>query len=157
MFTDIGAILERRAITPKVTAATKRQALSLVAETAARRFDLDAGEVLDALLAREAAGSTGVGYGVAVPHAHLKGLDRMRSVFVRLETPVEFDAVDGRPVDLLFALFAPAGAGAEHLLALAKISRLLRQSDLREQLRQARTTDALYALLAQPARPSSAA
>jgi PTS system nitrogen regulatory IIA component len=149
-------LLDRRAVTPKVCATTKRQALSLVAETAARRFGLDAGEVLEALLAREQAGSTGVGSGVAVPHARLAGLDRMRGVFIRLEAPVDFDSVDGQPVDLLFALLAPPDAGSEHLRALARVSRLLRQSQLREQLRQARTVDALYALLAQPASPTAA-
>jgi len=149
-------LLDRRAVTPKVCASTKRQALALVAETAARRFGLDASEVLEALLAREQAGSTGVGSGVAVPHARLPGLDRMRGVFIRLEAPVDFDSVDGQPVDLLFALLAPAEAGSEHLRALARVSRLLRQSQLREQLRQARTVDALYALLAQPASPTAA-
>ena len=149
-------LLDQRAITPKVSARTKRQALSLVAETAARRSGLEAGEVLDALLAREQAGSTGVGAGVAVPHAKLPGLDRMRGIFVRLETPVDYDSVDGQPVDLLFALFAPSDSGAEHLRALARVARLLRQSDLREQLRHAHTTDAIYALLAEPARPSAA-
>ena len=98
----------------------------------------------------------GVGSGVAVPHARLPGLDRMRGVFIRLEAPVDFDAVDGQPVDLLFALLAPPDAGSEHLRALARVSRLLRQSQLREQLRQARTVDALYALLAQPASPTAA-
>jgi PTS system nitrogen regulatory IIA component len=155
-FMLIEELLDRRAVTPKVCASSKRQALSMIAEMAARRFDLDAGEVLDALLAREQAGSTGVGYGVAVPHARLAGLDRMRGVFLRLEAPVEFDSVDGQPVDLLFALLAPADAGSEHLRALARVSRLLRNSELRQQLRQARTVDALYALLAQPASPSAA-
>jgi PTS system nitrogen regulatory IIA component len=149
-------LLDRRAITPRLTARTKRQALSLVAETAARRFGLDAGEVLEALAAREQAGSTGVGAGVALPHARLPGLDRMRAVFVRLDAPVEYDAVDGAPVDILFALFAPVDAGAEHLRALARVARLLRQSELREQVRHARTTEAIYALLAQPASPSAA-
>ncbi len=123
---------------------------------AARRFDLDAGEVLDALLAREAVGSTGVGAGVAVPHARLKALDRMRGVFLRLEAPVDFDAVDDQPVDLIFALLAPEAAGSEHLQALARVARLLRRADLREQLRQAHSADAVYALLAQPASPSAA-
>jgi PTS system nitrogen regulatory IIA component len=149
-------LLDRRAVTPKVCVASKRQALSVIAETAARRFGLDAGEVLDALLVREAAGSTGVGSGVAVPHARLEGLDRMRGVFVRLETPIDFDAVDGQPVDILFALLAPADSTSEHLRALARVARLLRQSSLREQLRQARTVDTVYALLAQPASPSAA-
>jgi PTS system nitrogen regulatory IIA component len=153
---SIDELLDRRAITPRLSARSKRQALSLVAEAAARRFDMDAGVVLDALLAREQAGSTGVGAGVAVPHAKLDGLDKMRGVFVRLEAPVDFDSVDGQPVDLLFALFAPPDAGSEHLRALARVARLLRQADLREQLRHARTTDAVHALLAQPARPSAA-
>ncbi|HEY2659173.1 MAG TPA: PTS IIA-like nitrogen regulatory protein PtsN [Caulobacteraceae bacterium] len=153
---NIESLLDRRAITPKVSASSKRQALSLVAETAARRFGLDSGEVLDALLAREAVGSTGVGAGVALPHARLKTLDRMRGVFLRLEAPIEFDAVDDRPVDLIFALLAPEAAGSEHLQALARVARLLRRADLREQLRQAHSIDAVYALLAQPASPSAA-
>ena len=110
---SIDELLDRRAITPRLSARSKRQALSLVAEAAARRFDMDAAVVLDALLAREQAGSTGVGAGVAVPHAKLDGLDKMRGVFVRLEAPVDFDSVDGQPVDLLFALFAPPDAGSE--------------------------------------------
>ena len=153
---NIESLLDRRAITPKVSASNKRQALSLVAEMAARRFDLDAGEVLDALMAREAVGSTGVGSGVAVPHARLKRLDKMRGVFLRLETPIGFDAVDDQPVDLIFALLAPEAAGSEHLQALARVARLLRRADLREQLRQAHSIDAVYALLAQPASPSAA-
>jgi len=97
-----------------------------------------------------------VGQGVALPHAHVKGVERLTAVFLRLEEPVGFDAVDGRPVDLIFALLAPAEAGAEHLQALAKVSRLLRQRELREQLRQAQTPDAVYALLVQEAKPSAA-
>lgn len=155
---QIGDLLDRRAVTPKASASSKRQALSLVAETAARRFGLDAGEVLDALLAREQLGSTGVGSGVAVPHAKTPNLDRMRAVFVGLEKPVDFGSVDGQPVDLLFALLAPEDAGPEHLQAFARVARLLRRADLRLQLRQARTSDAIHALLAQneTAPPSAA-
>ena len=156
----IGELLDRSAISLRVGASDKRRALAVVSETAARNCGLDAGDVLNALVAREGAGSTGVGYGVAVPHARLEGLQRMRAVFVSLDQPIEFDAVDDAPVDLLFALFAPAAAGAEHLRCLARISRLLRQANLREQLRKARTADAVHALLAQetsPAARSSAA
>jgi nitrogen PTS system EIIA component len=153
---SIGSLLDRAAIAPRVTASSKRQALTTIAEIAARAFGLKTAEVLDALLEREAAGSTGVGYGVAVPHARLRGLTALRGVFVRLDQPVAFEAVDDRPVDLLFALFAPPDAGAEHLRALARVSRLLRQSDLREQLRKAAGVDALRALLVQEARPSAA-
>ena len=155
---NIGELLDRSAISLRVSAANKRKVLAVIAEIAARNFGLDAGDVLDALTEREMAGSTGVGHGVAVPHARLDDLQRLRAVFVRLEHPVEFEAVDDQPVDLLFALFAPKNAGAEHLRALARVSRLLRQADLREQLRTARTADAVHALLVQEAtaRPSAA-
>ena len=150
-------MLDRNAIALRVSAANKRQALAVIAEIAARNFGLDAGDVLDALTEREQAGSTGVGHGVAAPHARLEGLERMRGVFVRLEQPVDFESVDDQPVDLIFALFAPKDAGAEHLRALARVSRLLRQAELREQLRQARTADAIHALLVQDAGAGRAA
>ncbi len=153
---DIGDLLDRHAIIPRVTATSKRQALSVAAEAAARLYGLRAGDVLDALLAREGEGSTGLGVGVAAPHARLKGLDRMRGVFIRLETPIEFDSVDDQPVDLIFALLAPVHAQTEHLRALARVSRALRRPELREQLRQARTQDALHALLVQHATASAA-
>jgi PTS system nitrogen regulatory IIA component len=153
---DIGQLLKRDAVAVRVSANSKRQALVALAEIASRSLGLPEAEILDALLEREQQGSTGVGQGVAVPHARLKGLDRMAGVFVKLETPVPFDAVDDRPVDLLFALFAPRESGMEHLRALAKVSRLLRQSELREHLRQARTGDALYALLSRDAASNAA-
>lgn len=156
---QIGDLLDRNAIALRVSAANKRQALAVIAEIAARNLGLDVADVLDALAEREQAGSTGVGHGVAAPHARMPGLQRMRGVFVRLEQPVEFEAVDDQPVDLIFALFAPQDAGSEHLRALARVSRLLRQAELREQLRQARTADAIHALLVQDpgaARPSAA-
>ncbi|MBW8813405.1 MAG: PTS IIA-like nitrogen regulatory protein PtsN [Caulobacterales bacterium] len=155
---NIGELLDRSAISLRVSATNKRKVLAVIAEIAARNFGVEASDVLDALTEREAAGSTGVGHGVAVPHARLEGLQRMRGIFVRLEQPVEFEAVDDQPVDLLFALFAPKQAGADHLRALARVSRLLRQSELREQLRKARTADAVHALLVQEvtARPSAA-
>jgi len=154
---NIGDLLEPRAIAPRAGGGSKRQVLSVIADIAARNFDLDGGMVLDALLEREAAGSTGVGHGVALPHARLPGLARVRGVFLRLEQPTVFEAVDDQPVDLLFALFAPAESRTEHLQALARVSRLLRQSDLRQQLRQARTVEAIYALInRETAQPSAA-
>ena len=154
---NIGELLDRTAISARVSAANKKKALAVIAEIAARNFGLEPGNVLDALVERESAGSTGVGHGVAVPHARLEGLQRMRGIFVRLEQPVEFQSVDDQPVDLLFALFAPKNAGAEHLRALARVSRLLRQAELREQLRKARSADAVHALLVQDvsARPAA--
>lgn len=153
---EIAQLLQRDGIAVRVSASSKRQALGVLAEVAARRLKREPAELLEALLEREQLGSTGVGQGVAVPHARLDGLDRMVGVFVKLETPVTFDAVDDRPVDLLFGLFGPRDAGVDHLRALARVSRLLRQKDLREQLRQARTADAVYALLAREAEPNAA-
>lgn len=154
---NIGELLDRTAISTRVSAANKKKALAVIAEIAARNLGLEPGDVLDALSEREAAGSTGVGHGVAVPHARLDSLQRMRGVFVRLEQPVDFESVDDQPVDLFFALFAPKNAGAEHLRALARVSRLLRHGELREQLRKARTADAIHALLVQDASARPAA
>ena len=156
---NIGDWLDRSAIAPRINAAGKRQALAAVAELAAKTFGTEPGDadvILDALLDREQEGSTGVGHGVGVPHARLAKLSRMRGVFVRLDPPIEFDSVDEQPVDLMFALFAPSGAGSEHLRALARVSRLLRKTELRERLRQASSADAIYALLVQEAEPSAA-
>jgi PTS system nitrogen regulatory IIA component len=153
---DLGELLDPGAITMKVRASSKRQALSLVAEIAARTLEAPAAEITSKLMARERLGSTGVGHGVAAPHARLEGLTRLRGVFVRLDHAVEFEAVDEQPVDLIFALLAPGDHPAEHLRALAKVSRALRQSDLREQLRQAHSADAIRALLVRDARPTAA-
>ena len=143
----LNSLLDRHAVVAHVSVNSKRQALQIVADTAARQLKMDAGIIADALWEREMLGSTGVGMGVAVPHAALPGLDRMHGVFLRLESPVVYDAIDDMPVDLVFALLAPEHAGTEHLRALAKVSRLLRQKDLRDQLRRLDNPDALYAVL----------
>ncbi|WGM46635.1 Nitrogen regulatory protein [Brevundimonas sp. NIBR10] len=143
---DIDDLLAPDGIVLRSGASSKRQALHVVAEAAAQSLNLDADRVLDALLEREALGSTGLGSGVAIPHARIEGLSRISAVFVRLDAPVAFGSVDDRPVDLLFALFAPPRDGAEHLRALAAVSRALRSPELREKLRQARTVDAVHAL-----------
>jgi PTS system nitrogen regulatory IIA component len=153
---NIGDLLEPRAIAPRAGGGGKRQVLSVIADIAARNYGLSSEMILDALLEREAAGSTGLGHGVAIPHARLRGLDRLRGVFLRLEQPTGFESVDDQPVDLVFALFAPLDCDTEHLRALARVSRLLRQAELRQQLRHARTSEAIYALLAREARPSAA-
>jgi PTS system nitrogen regulatory IIA component len=153
---DIGELLERDAIATRVSVSSKRQVLATAAEIAARRLKMKSQTILEGLLERESQGSTGVGQGVAVPHARLKGLEQMTGVFLKLETPISFDAVDDRPVDLVFVLLAPKDAGVEHLRALARISRTLRQGELREQLRHARSNDAIYALLVQEAKPNAA-
>ncbi len=152
----IGDLLASASIAPRVSAASKRQALSIISEIAARALSLKASEVFDALMNREAAGPTGLGRGVALPHAHVGGLDRLHGIFVRLEAPVDFGAVDDEPVDLLFALLAPRDGGSEHLRALARVSRLLREADIRQQLRSASGADAIHALLARESPPYAA-
>jgi len=152
----IGDLLDPGAVALRAGAPGKRQALSLVADVAARVLGVDADAALEGLMDREAAGSTGVGEGVAIPHARIDGLDRMRAVVVRLDTPVAFDALDDKPVDLLVALFAPHDASAQHLRALARVARLLRQPEIRSALRQARSADAIYVLLTQEAASTAA-
>jgi len=155
---DIGELLLRDGIVLKSGASSKRQALHVLAGAAGQALGQDELRVFDALMEREALGSTGLGSGVAVPHARLSGLDSVKAVFVRLDTPVAYDSVDDRPVDLMFALFAPPKDGAEHLRALAAVSRALRSPELREQLRQARTEDAIRALFVRDANvPATAA
>jgi PTS system nitrogen regulatory IIA component len=153
---EMAELLDRDAIAARVVASSKRQALTAAAELAAKKLGRKAQPILEALLEREQQGSTGVGQGVAVPHARLDDLDRMTGLFLRLDGPVPFDSVDDRPVDLLFVLLAPKSAGVDHLRALARVSRLLRQGELREQLRQARSADAVFALLAREAEPNAA-
>ncbi len=152
----IDDLLDLRAIAPNVSGGSKRQVLGVIADIAARNHGVDAAVVLDALLERESAGSTGVGHGVAVPHARIPGLKSMKAIFVRLDTPTAFEAVDDQPVDLLLALLAPESSGSEHLRALASVSRRLRQPELRLKLRQARTADAILALLVREAHSSAA-
>jgi len=146
----LSEVLDRNSVAGPVSANSKRHALQIVADLAERNlaaYGLDSETILQGLLEREKLSSTGVGLGVAVPHAALAGLPRMHGVFVRLETSVDYEAVDDVPVDLIFALFAPENAGTEHLRALAKVSRILRQKELRDQLRQVDNADAIYALL----------
>ncbi len=153
---DIADLLDGAAIAARGNVSSKRQALSVVSEIAARAFDLKAADVLAKLLQRERMGSTGVGAGVAVPHCRLRGLEKVRGVFLRLDAPIDFGAVDEAPVDLIFALLAPLDDASEHLRSLARVSRALRQAELRQQLRQARSVDAIRALLVQEQRPSAA-
>ncbi len=107
-------------------------------------------DVVSAVTQRERLGSTGVGYGVAIPHARLDGLANVRAVFARLDTPLAYDAIDDRPVDLVVLLLAPKEAGADHLRALAQISRLLRHKDMREKLRSAPNAQSIHLLLTEP-------
>ena len=152
----LGNLLDSGSISPRVSATDKRQVLSVVAEIAARSWGVKAPKVFEALVDREAVGPTGVGHGVAIPHAQIEGLNRLRGIFLRLNPPLDFGAVDDEPVDLVFALLAPVGTGSEQLLAMARIARALRVGELRTQLRQAGGADAIRALFSRETRSSAA-
>ena len=125
----------------------KKQALQEMSERAAQVSGLPAREIFDALLQRERLGSTGVGDGIAIPHGKLAKCTRIFGIFARLERAIDFEALDGLPVDLIFLLIAPESAGADHLKALAMIARVLRDSEMAAQLRATRDASALYSLL----------
>ncbi len=127
-------------------ASSKKHALHELAQKAEDVTGAPARTILDAVLEREKLGSTGVGAGVAIPHAHLEAVGRVTGVFARLATPLDFDAIDDQPVDLVFLLLAPPDAGAAHLKALARVSRTLRRKEARARLRTAPTADAIYAI-----------
>lgn len=130
---------------------SKKRVLQDISACAAEAHGIDADAAFDALQERESLGPTGVGDGVALPHARLAGLDRVAGVFFRLEKPVDYDSVDRQPVDLLFALFAPVDSGVEHLKALACVSRLLREPSTRAKLRANDDANVLYAVLTEMA------
>ena len=128
-------------------ASSRKQVLQTLADIAAEATGLKARPIFDAVLQRERLGSTGMGQGVAIPHARLEGVKRVSGVFARLRQPVDFEGPDGQPADLIFMLLAPNDSGAEHLKALARISRLLRREDVRQRLRAAPDLDAVQAVL----------
>ena len=127
--------------------ASKKRLFQDLADIAQTAYGLNAAMTVDALQERETLGPTGVGHGVALPHARLHGLERVAGVFVRLEKPLDFDAVDRMPGDLVFALFAPKDSGVEHLKALAMVSRTLRNEAIRAKLRSNTDPAALHAVL----------
>ncbi|MSP20622.1 MAG: PTS IIA-like nitrogen-regulatory protein PtsN [Alphaproteobacteria bacterium] len=153
---DLSALLGPGNVVPALKATTKKQVFAEMAARAAKVTHLDERQVFDVVLERERLGTTGIGGGIAIPHGKIPGLDRLYGFFARVETPVDFDAVDGEPVDLVFMLLAPEGAGADHLKALAKVSRVLRDRVMCEKLRGSRNADALYALLTESATPHAA-
>lgn len=144
---DIADLITPAAVIPNLRATSKKQALQDLAKKAADLTGLAERAVFDVLLERERLGTTGVGNGIAIPHGKLNELDRLYGVFARLERPINFDSIDEQPVDLIFLLLAPESAGADHLKALARVSRLLRDKGVCEKLRGTENADALYALL----------
>ena len=139
--------LDCDAIKTALPGGNKRSMMQQLANLAAQRLDIDPAMVLASLNEREQLGSTGFGQGVAIPHAKIDGLPRIYGLFARLGEPVEYKTIDGRPVDLVFLLLSPPNAGAEHLKALAVISRVTRDAATLERLRGARSRDALAAVL----------
>jgi PTS system nitrogen regulatory IIA component len=135
------------AILPALKANSKKHALQELSDRAARLTKLPSREIFDALLQRERLGSTGVGQGIAIPHAKLPRAKSIFGIFARLIRPIEFDALDGAPVDLICLLVAPEAAGADHLKALARMARLLRDPAVTAKLRAACDVSALYAVL----------
>jgi PTS system nitrogen regulatory IIA component len=146
---DLSDLIEVKAIMPALKANSKKQLLHLLAERAAAVTGIPEREFFDIILQRERLGSTGVGNGIAIPHGKLSGIGRITGVFARLEAPVEFEALDDQPVDLVFLLLAPEGAGADHLKALSRIARVLRDADTVTKIRGTRDAAAIHALLAE--------
>ena len=144
-------------VVSSLKAKTKKQLLQDLSARAARFTGLQERDIFDVLLQRERLGSTGLGHGIAIPHGKLAGLKRIVGIFARLAEPIEFDAVDAEKVDIVFLLLAPEGAGADHLKALARISRLLREGSAVEKLRASRDAAALYAVLTEEEASSHAA
>lgn len=144
------------AVIPNLKATSKKQALQELARKAAEVTGAEERAVFDVLLERERLGTTGVGNGIAIPHGKLAGLERIYALFARAEEPIGFDAIDDQPVDLIFTLLAPEDAGADHLKALAKISRLLREGQFCDKLRGSEKADALYGLLMDATTPKAA-
>lgn len=144
---DIADLITPAAVISNLRAASKKQALQDLAKKAAEVTGLHERAIFDVLLERERLGTTGVGNGIAIPHGKLATLDRLYGVFARLERPINFESIDEQPVDLIFLLLAPESAGADHLKALARVSRLLRDKGVCEKLRGTDKADALYALL----------
>jgi PTS system nitrogen regulatory IIA component len=145
------------AVLASLKASGKKALLAELASRAAAVFKLDERRLFDRLLERERLGSTGIGGGIAIPHARMASLAKPVGLFARLAHPIDFDAIDERPVDVVFLLAAPEGAGADHLKALARVSRVLRDRALVDKLRATENAEALYALLVESIQAQSAA
>lgn len=157
---DIAQLLSPSGVVADLAVASKKQALVELARMAVPLVSApgvidgaapDDREIFEVLLERERLGTTGVGSGIAIPHGKLRGLTRLTGLFARLAKPVDFESIDDLPVDLVFVLLAPEAAGADHLKALAKVSRLLRDKAICERLRKAADSERLMAILTEPA------
>ncbi len=144
---NISDLLAPEAVLASVKVQTKKQLLQELSARAHVRTQLPEKQIFETLIERERLGTTGVGAGIAIPHGRMTGATSISGVFARLESAIDYEAVDGQPVDLVFMLLAPENAGADHLKALARVSRLLRNQQICEKLRSAQSAEALYAIL----------
>ena len=153
---EIADLLTPADVVANLRATNKRQELQELAKRAAVSTGRNERAIFEVLLERERLGTTGIGGGTAIPHGRLPDLPRLYGLFARLEKPIDFEAIDNRPVDLIFLLLTASGAGADHLKALARVARLLRDPEVASKLRESRDADAIYAVLAMPAASSAA-
>jgi len=144
---NIADIISKNAVLDNVQVASKRELVQCLSERIASLCEIDERVIFDAVWERENLGSTGYGEGVAFPHARIEGLNKVCGMFARLDEPVDFDALDGKPVDLVFMLVSPENSGADHLTALAALSRILKTEGTCEKLRKARSVDEIYSIL----------
>ncbi len=154
---EITDLINLDSIVPELKASSKKQTLQELANYAEKIIPKAHHDILDVLLERERLGTTGVGHGVAIPHGKFPDLDRLYGLFARLDQAVDFESVDDQPVDLIFLLLVPETAGADHLKALAKVSRTLRDKAICEKLRGSEGGDAIYAILTSTSQSSHAA
>ncbi len=153
---DLGDLISPDDVIPAIRSSSKRQLLQDLAERASAKTGISGRQIFDTLLQRERLGSTGVGNGIAIPHGKLSELKRITGVFARLDKPIDFEALDDQPVDIVFLLLAPEGAGADHLKALARIARVMREPETIEKLRDTTDAAAIYALLTETAASNAA-
>ncbi|WP_395646448.1 PTS sugar transporter subunit IIA [Terricaulis sp.] len=153
---DLSDLVAPDAIVPRLAATSRRQAIQLMADALAKSSGVDSRTLFEAVLMRERLSGTGMGEGVAIPHASVPGLKKAIGCFARLEPAHDFDAMDARPADLVFMLVSPADRNADHLKALARVSRFLRKAETRDKLRAARGVDELRALIAGAVRSDAA-
>jgi nitrogen PTS system EIIA component len=150
-------IIDARAILANVKSQSKKQLLQDLAQAMAPVAGIEQRKIFETLNTREKLGSTGLGQGIAIPHGRVNGLERVSGMFAHLAQPLDFGSIDGEPVDLVFVLLAPEHDGADHLTALARISRLMRQPQTVAKLRGTQSPEALYAILMEPTAQATAA
>lgn len=153
---DLSDVIRQDAVIASLKANSKKQAIQELSERAGTLLSIPSRDIFDHLLQRERLGSTGISQGVAIPHAKIANLNGLFGMFARLDKPIDFDAIDDEPVDLIFLLLAPEAAGADHLKALARVARLMREPGVAQKLRASRDAAAIYAVLSRAAEPNAA-